>query len=209
MKVLGIPFAERMAPCDPTGASNHERYREFSPTGRVPCLKDGGTIVWDSLAIAEYLNERHDGVWPQGARARDWARCGSAEMHSGFAALRNICGMNCGIRVRMREISPALQQDISRVAELWNDGLSRFGGPFLAGGRFTNVDAFFCPVAFRMQSYGLPLDAKSAAYVQRLVALPAMQEWYRDAIAETARLAKYEADVAAAGELVSDERAVA
>ena len=135
----------------------------------MPCLIDGETTVWDLLAIAEYLNERHAGVWPDDAKARSWARSASAEMHSGFATLRDICGMNCGMRVKMREVTPALQKDLSRIAELWIDGLNRFGGPFLAGGSFTNVDAFFCPVAFRVQSYGPSSTRSRSAYVDRLL----------------------------------------
>jgi glutathione S-transferase len=130
-------------------------------------------------------------------------------MHSGFATLRNVCGMNCGIRVKMASVPLALQADISRLTALWNDGLSRFGGPFLAGKTFTNVDAFFCPVAFRVQTYGLDADVNSSAYVGTLLALPAMQEWYKAALAETWRVQKYEDDARAAGEVTSDFRAAA
>jgi glutathione S-transferase len=114
--------------------------------------------------------------------------------------------MNCGVRVKMREISPALQADISRVAELWNDGLQKFGGPFLAGKDFTNADAMFCPVAYRVQSYGLPVDANSAAYVQTLLAVPAMQEWYKAALKETWRIERYESDAKTVGQVTADFR---
>jgi glutathione S-transferase len=205
MKALGIPFEERLIPFA-SPEENRQAFLKFSPSGKVPCLKDGGTTVWDSLAIAEYLNERHAGVWPKDAAARAWARCAAAEMHSGFAVLRNTCGMNCGVRVKMREIAPALQADISRVSELWNDGLQKFGGPFLAGKDFTNADAMFCPVAYRVQSYGLPVDAKSAAYVQTLLAMPAMQEWYKAALKETWRIERYENDARTVGEVTEDFR---
>jgi glutathione S-transferase len=208
MKALAIPFEERLTVFDDDPAVNRAAFRKFSPSGKVPCLKDGDWAVWDSLAIAEYLAERHGGVWPADAKARAFARSAAAEMHSGFASLRNICGMNCGLRVKLREVPPPLAADIARLAEIWNDGLSRFGGPFLAGADFTAVDAFFCPVAYRVQTYGLPLDAACLAYVRRLVDHPAMQEWYRGALAETTRIARYEADARAVGEITADFRAV-
>jgi glutathione S-transferase len=208
MTALGIPFEERLV-AFPESAPGNTVFRKFSPSGKVPCLKDGDTTVWDSLAIAEYLNERHAGVWPSDAAARAWARCASAEMHSGFSNLRNICGMNCGIRVKLRQVPAALQEELSRLVELWNDGLRRFRGPFLAGQAFTAVDAFFCPVAFRVQSYGLPLDAGSAAYVRRLLDLPAMKQWYQAGIAETSRIQRYEDDARGVGEVTKDLRAAA
>jgi glutathione S-transferase len=208
MRALDIPFQERTELFG-GGPTNFERFRKFSPSGKVPSLKDGDTIVWDSLAIAEYLNERYPGVWPGDGTARAWARSASAEMHSGFQSLRNICGMNCGIRVKLREISSDLQKDVTRVTELWNEGISRFGGLFLAGKTFTAVDAFFCPVAYRIQTYGLPIDPVSSAYVERLVALPAMKAWYKDALAETSRIARYEDDARSAGDVTADFRAPA
>lgn len=206
MKALDIPFEERLTPFTDDRAATHETFRSFSPSGKVPCLHDGATVVWDSLAIAEYLHERHPGVWPADPAARAWARSASAEMHSGYAALRNICGMNCGIRLRLNTIPPELAAELMRLSELWTDGLNRFGGPFLAGGDFTNVDAFFGPVAYRVQTYGLPLDAACAAYLEHLLRHPAMRDWYAAAIAETTRIARYEADAPAAGEITADFR---
>jgi glutathione S-transferase len=208
MTALGIPFEEKITPF-PGGAPGRTAFKSFSPSGKVPCLVDGDTVVWDSLAIAEYLAERHPGVWPSDAKARAWARSASAEMHSGFTTLRNICNMNCGIRVRLREIAPALAEDVTRLTALWSDGLDRFGGPFLAGHNFSNVDAFYCPVAFRAQSYGLPFEGKTKAYIERLLAVPAMQSWYAAGIKETWRIANYEADARAAGEITADYRAPA
>ena len=205
MRMLDIPFDERPMPFpEPMGFA---AFRDVSPSGKVPSLQHGDIVVWDSLAIAEYLHERHRGVWPADATARAWARSASAEMHSGFAALRNVCGMNCGIRVKLADVSPELQHDVARIAELWRDGLSRFAGPFLAGEAFSAADAFFCPVAFRVQTYGLDLDPTAAAYARRLLALPAMQDWYRAALVETWRIPKYEAEARAAGEWMEDLRA--
>ena len=205
MKVLELPFEERLTPF--STPSSYDSFRTFSPSGTVPCLIDGGTAIWDSLAITEYLHERHEGVWPADQAGRDWARCAAAEIHAGFSTLRSICGMNCGIRVRLWDISLALQKDLDRLTELWNDGLSRFGGPFLAGGQFTAADAFFCPVAFRVQTYGLELGSNSAAYVERILGLVPMREWYGAALAEKWREASHEEEVRAAGELTADLRA--
>lgn len=206
LKTLGIDFDERFVPF--LQGSSYEEFRKFSPTGLVPCLVDGDLTVWDSLAITEYAAEDHPQIWPADRAARAWARSAAAEMHSGFSALRNICGMNIGVRVRMAEISPALQANLDRMDELWNQGLSRFGGPFLAGETFTAVDAFFCPVAFRIQTYDLKLSDEALAYAERLRNLPAMQEWYEAGLAETIRDEPHDAEIALAGTLVEDLRAV-
>lgn len=205
MKALGIPFHEQLTPF-PASAPGRTVFKGFSPSGQVPCLVYGETAVWDSLAIAEYLNEQHDGVWPEDAKARAWARSASAELHSGFTTLRSICNMNCGIRVKPKEISPALKEDLARLAELWSDGLKKFGGPFLAGRDFSNVDAFYCPVTFRAQSYTLPLEGEAKAYVERLLTLPAMREWYEAALKETSRIERYEDHARGVGEVVADYR---
>jgi glutathione S-transferase len=117
--------------------------------------------------------------------------------------------MNCGIRVRLAGAPEALQRDISRLEQLWSDGLDRFGGPFLAGNAFSAVDAFFCPVAFRVQTYGLQLNGKAQAYVDRLLGLPAMRAWYDAALKETFREPGHEADAQGAGEWTADLRATA
>lgn len=205
MRTLGIPFAERQIPF-PTGSS-FTLFRPFSPSGQVPCLIDSDWTVWDSLAIVEYLAERHAGVWPADARARSWARSAAAEMHSGFTALRNDCPMNCGVRVTPKPMSAALKHDLFRLGDLWNDGLARFGGPFLAGDTFSAVDAFFCPVAFRAQSYGLTFEDAAGDYPHRLLGLPAMREWYEAALAETWHEPNHEAETAAAGAITADLRA--
>lgn len=182
LRQLNIPFTEhlRLFGTD----SNWEEYRRFSPSGKVPCLHADGLTAWDSLAIAEFVAERHPAAWPADARARAWARCASAEMHSGFGTLREECSMNCALEIKLHAISPALQKDIRRIEELWCEGLDQFGGPYLAGSEFTAVDAFFCPVASRVQTYGLQLGDRAAAYAQRLLALPAIREWYAAGLLE-------------------------
>jgi glutathione S-transferase len=204
MKHLGLPFDEALMVFGE--GSNWDAFRTFSPSGRVPCLHDGDATVWDSLAIAEYLSERHSDIWPSDRDARTWARCAAAEMHSGFGTLRNECGMSCGIRVRLHAVGPALKADIARINELWNEGLSRFGGPFLAGSGFTAVDAFFAPVVFRFQTYGLPMDGAVSAYVKHMLALPAMREWYAAALAEPWRDSAHEAETRRYGEVTEDFR---
>lgn len=207
MRHLDIPFREHLVPFVGQGRANYAQFRKISPSAKVPALVDGALTVWDSLAIAEYLAERHAGVWPQDAAARAFARCSTAEMHSGFAALRSTCSMNIGVRVRLARRSPELDDDLARLAELFAEGLSRFGGPFLAGDVFTAADAFYCPVATRIQTYDLPLPTEGMRYVATLLALPAMQEWTADALAEPQRIAHYEALARAAGDWVADLRA--
>jgi glutathione S-transferase len=204
MRALSIPFEERLVPL-PEG-SCWETFRAFAPNGRVPCLHDGEKVVWDSLAIVEYLAERHAGVWPEDPDARAWARCVSSEMHSGFSALRGQCSMTCGVRVRLNGIGEPLRADIARIDEIWAEGRSRFGGPCLAGSAFTAADAFFAPVVFRAQSYGFSLSEAAAAYAEFLLGHPAMQEWYEAALAEPWRDAAHEAEITAAGTVLADFR---
>ena len=201
LKELGIPFRERQV------IFGTDQFRDFSPTCKVPCLVDGQTTVWDSLAITEYVGERHAHVWPAEAAARAWARSAAAEMHSGFFALRDACTMNVGIRVKLKTVSAALQRDLGRLEELWADGLGRFGGPFLTGARFCAADAFYAPVAFRIQTYEPPLNSAARRYAAQLLALPSMTDWYARALAETTRDEPHEAEARAAGEWTADLRA--
>jgi len=206
MKELDIPFKETLIPFT---LDRHEQYLKFSPSGKVPTLDDHGTVVWDSLAITEYLAERYGRVWPLDPEARAFARCAAAEMHSGFSALRNACTMSCGVRVELAEKSPALLADIARITALWQDGIRRFGGPFLAGKRFTAADAFYCPVAFRAQTYGILNEDMAGEYVKTLLSLPAMQDWYKAALAETWRWPSSDDDARNAGKISGDFRAAA
>ncbi|MEQ9886522.1 glutathione S-transferase family protein [Pectobacterium zantedeschiae] len=205
LKTLSIPFEEKLVAFSPGMAQ--PAFKAFSPTAKVPCLIDGETTVWDSLAITEYLAEQHPGVWPADAKTRAWARSAAAEMHSGFTALRNTCSMSCGVRVKLNEISPALSSDITRISELWQEGLTRFGGPFLAGKQFSAVDAFFAPVVFRIKTYQLPVSPEAETYCDHLLAQPAMQRWLQDALAETWREDAHDEEVKKAGEVIADLRA--
>ena len=206
MKELSIPFEEHLIVFGDEPA--WDDFKKSSPSGLVPSLDDGQTVVWDSLAITEYLAERHSEIWPGDKDARAWARCAAAEMHSGFSALRSECGMNCGLKVRLTSISNELAADIGRIETLWVDGLTRFGGPFLAGDNFTAVDAFFSAVVFRIQTYGLELNDIAQAYVQRMLALESMQEWHQAGIQETWRDESHEQEIKLFGKITSDIRAV-
>jgi glutathione S-transferase len=205
MHGLDIAFADRIEPF--TKPSNYEEFRAFSPTGQVPVLLHEGRTIYDSLGIALYLAERHEAVWPTDPDARAFAQCATAEMHSGFAALRNDCTMNVGVRVEPRPMSAALTANIARVREIFETGLTRFGGPWLAGQAFSAVDAFFAPVAFRIRTYGLDVGA-GQAWVDTMLGHPAMLEWERQALAETWREESHEEELAATGRLVADYRRV-
>jgi glutathione S-transferase len=204
MKALAIPFKDRLEPF--TKPDNYDEFRQFSPTGQVPVLLDGERRVWDSLGITMYLAERHPGVWPAYEDARAFAQAVVAEMHGGFAHLRNDCTMNLGVRVTPRPMSPGLERNVARLRELIEEGLNRYGGPWLAGPEFTAADAFYAPVAFRARTYGLDLG-RGQPWVERVIAHPAMQYWERQALAETWREASHEAELAAAGVVTADYRA--
>jgi glutathione S-transferase len=202
----GIAFREQQ---HVFGAGFDARNAARSPAGKVPVLHDGDRVVWDSLAIAEYLAEKHPGVWPSDEVARAWARSAAAEMHSGFGSLRETCSMNCGIRVKLHSVPEGLRKDLARLAELFADGLQRFGGPFLADREFTAVDAFFCPVAFRVQSYGLELPQPAEGYIRRLLAAPGMKRWYEEALREPWRDLPHEVDLPKVGRVTQDLRVAA
>ncbi|MBZ2167371.1 glutathione S-transferase family protein [Marinobacter sp. F4216] len=204
LKALDIPFEEVMHRFG--FPEDWEDYRRANPPGLVPCLHDGELPVWDSQAIVEYLAEQHEGVWPADKTARAWARCATAEMHSGFSVLRNFCSMSCGQRVELNEVTPALAKDIKRVDALWQEGLSRFGGPFLAGAEFSAVDAFYAPVVFRFQTYGIALSDSAAAYVERMLKYPPMVDWYEDALKESFRDDAHEIEIREFGRITDDFR---
>ena len=175
MRRMGLDFTEQLIRFDKDGS--YAKFRGVSPTGQLPCLHDGDIIVWDTIAITEYLAERHPEVWPADPRARTWARSAVAEMHSGFTTLRAKCPLDISAQRVLGDDRSAIRQDLLRLEELWQDGLKRFGGPYLAGDRFTAADAFFAPIAFRLETYQIRLGAISMAYAATLLALPEMREW--------------------------------
>ncbi len=205
LRELQIPFVEHLVPFGDQAA--WDAYKRITPNGKVPCLIDGEDIIWDSLAIVEYVAERHSQAWPTDRIARAWARCAAAEMHSGFQELRNRCSMSCGQTVKLHEFPPALERDVARISGLWVEGLQRFKGPFLAGNTFTAVDAFFAPVVFRVRGYGLSLDRPAADYAARMLALPSMRDWYAAGIAEKFRDSHHDEDIRQMGTVTEDVRA--
>lgn len=204
MTELGIPFDEQLIIFGDADA--WAQFRQISPTGLVPCLIDDAKIVWDSLAIIEYLAEQYPAVWPTDKTARAWARSAAAEMHSGFSNLRSDCSMSCGVRVKLHSISLHLAGEIERLHAVWLEGLTRFGGPFLSGDKFTAVDAFYAPMIFRIQSYAIPLTQASQNYTQLMLSLDSMQSWYQDGVQEVWRDPSHEASIQNMGEIVSDMR---
>jgi glutathione S-transferase len=185
-KLTGAPFAEVMVSLSGQPEPSPGN-RTFSPSARVPCLHDDGIVVWDSLAIAEYLAERHPGLWPADAAARAWARSVACEMHSGFSALRNEMTMCVKERVDVRPWSTALAADVARVVEIWGEGRQRFGagGPYLCGA-LSLADAFYAPVAFRFRTYAVEPEGAAGGYLAALLAHPFLREWEAAALAETA-----------------------
>ena len=183
-RLAGEPFEEVLVPL--SGHVPNPANRAFSPSGLVPCLHDGDAVAWDSLAIAEYLAERHPAMWPEDRVARAHARSVAAEMHSGFGALRSGMTMCIRERVDVRPWSPQLTADIERIAQIFDEARRRFGqgGAFLFG-RYSIADCFFAPVAFRFQTYGVELQGVAGAFVRALLAHPDVQAWERAALAET------------------------
>ncbi|MGH7023601.1 MAG: glutathione S-transferase [Caulobacteraceae bacterium] len=190
LKRTGAPFTETLiALRDPR--TYDSILAAGSPTGLVPALKDGGEVIWDTLAICEYLNEKFPPakLWPADPAARAMARCAAAEMHSGFPSLRGECPMNIAGRTQV-DVSEATAVNIRRVVKLWTSLLSRFGGPFLVG-PWSIADAFFTPVATRFRTYGLKLTdfgdgGAAGAYAARLLETPEFHEWEKAALAEAA-----------------------
>jgi len=204
MKALDIPFVEKLHFFSAPGTLS--AFEALSPSAKMPVLVSNGFSIWDTLSIIEYLAEDYPAVWPSERINRAWARSACAEMHSGFSALRNDCSMSVGVRVRLHEMSDALNADIARIESLWMDGFDRFSGVWLAGDQFTAVDAFFGPVAFRFRTYGILLGDRSQAYVERLLSHPAMREWERDALNESVRDLSHDVEIERMGVIVQDFR---
>ncbi len=211
LKTLKIDFEECFHPFadgPDAQAQNRAQFAQFSPAAKVPTLELGSTVVWDSLAIVEFLAERYQGVWPNDAKARTWGRCVVAEMHSGFSVLRSTCAMNCGVRIALSEaaMSADLLADIARIDDIFCQGIKQFGGPYLGGNQFTAIDAFFTPVIFRIQSYGLKLSEAAAAYKDLILSQPAMREWYMAALIEEVSEPEHDQHCLSFGHLTADLR---
>lgn len=190
MRQLGVPFDEVLVPfTDPIDTPEWKaQVRKYSPAGKVPALVDGDVAVWDSLAIIEYVAEMRSDlpVWPRDRAARAMARSISAEMHSGFGALRSACPMNLGKRYGEKDRGAAVARDVARITEIWRAARERYGteGPFLFG-QFGAADAMYAPVVTRFDTYSIPVDPVSRAYMEALLGSEAFQEWRAAALAET------------------------
>lgn len=177
MKQAGLAFEEIVIPLyEP---DSKRAILAHSPAGKVPVLHDGDVTVWDSIAILEHLAERRPELLPEAGPARALCRSISAEMHSGFAALRQELPMDVVAHLPGRSPSTACEADLARLRTVWEEARTRFGaqGPFLFG-RFTIADAMYAPVCTRLRTYAIPLDGVPAAYVDAMLDLPAMRDWY-------------------------------
>lgn len=188
LKMLGEPFEEQQI--DLYLSDTKARILAANPAGKVPVLIDRKLRVWDSLAICEYLAECFPAakLWPDDPALRAVARSIVAEIHSGFSALREHLAMNLTLRHINYQSTPAVEFDIARIISLWEEHLPRHqaDGDFIFGD-FSIADAFFAPIATRFHTYKVKLPEQSQAYVDRLLALPAMREWYGAAQAEGLR----------------------
>jgi glutathione S-transferase len=192
LKQADIAFEEVMVRFDSFDADSQfsKTMSGITPVGKVPVLVDDGFVVWDTLAIAEYLAEKYPAknLWPHDPKARARARSICAEMHSGFGALRSACPMNIEADLKITgqliwRDKPAVRADVARIVGMWDELLQTHGGPMLFG-QFSIADAYFAPVAMRLKSYALPVPASITAYTGRLCALPGVKAWRDDALAE-------------------------
>lgn len=193
MTNAGIGFEEVLLRFDSMdiGSTFKSAITQLSPVGKVPLLVDDGFAVWDTMAIAEYLAEKHPGksLWPQEKKARARARSICAEMHSGFSALRTACMMN--IEANLPDIGALVlrdnanvRSDVSRIETMWCDLLTEHGGPFLFGQQFTIADAYYAPVCMRFNTYALSKHRAVNEYIARVTQAPGVAKWIADALVE-------------------------
>jgi glutathione S-transferase len=195
MRASDIAFEEVFIRLYTDDKADKDRILSFSPAGKVPALIDGDVTVWDSLSIIEYLAEKfpQSRLWPEDWARRAHARSISAEMHSGFMALRNECGMNLHRPVGAVELSDDARANVARIQEIWADCHRRYGkeGPFLFGA-FSGADAMFAPVAHRFRTYAIEMTDDARHYFDAMMSLPAFQEWTRAGLAETLVIERFE-----------------
>lgn len=185
LRHLGLDFTEHTVSV--AARDYNPALKPIAGNARVPCLHEDGFQIWESLAIGEYLAERHPELWPADARARARARSIAAEMHAGFGHLRKAMPFNLKYRLRGKAASADVQREIDRVVEIWADARTQFAtaeGPYLFG-RFTVADAMFAPLACRFYSYNVPLPPVALAWRDTILAHPAVREWYAAASLET------------------------
>jgi glutathione S-transferase len=192
VRLAGLDVAEVVVPLEGNGAT--AVLKQATPSGLVPYLEHDGAVVWESLAICEYCAEHAPALWPAERAARALARSMAAEMHAGFAALRQAMPMNLGAHKPGIRRTPAVLADVARIEAIWTQALAASGGPFLFGAAFGNADAMFAPVVARFLSYAPPLGEAATAYCAAVRAHPLVAEWYDAAADEPLawRLEKYE-----------------
>ena len=183
LKQAGLPFEE--IPVRLREPGTKAEILKHSPSGKVPCLIDGETVIWDSLAICEYLAEKAPALWPAEAKVRAEARAVSAEMHSGFTSLRHDLPMEVSAYKPHDRRTAGADADIARIVSIWQGCRKRFGaqGPFLFG-TFSIADAMYAPVVWRFLTYAVSLPPEAKAWMEMMAALPAMQDWRAGAVAE-------------------------
>jgi glutathione S-transferase len=187
LKAAGLDFTEVLVPLYESGTPDDlARLKAASPTGKVPCLRFGDNAIWDSLAIIEFAAELAPagGLWPENMIDRARARSICAEMHSGFAPLRQHLGYNARKTFPGFAVPDAAKPDIARIEALWAECLDRSGGPFLFGG-FGAADCMYAPVVGRLLTYDVAVSATTHGYMTRVLDQPAVQLWYAQAKAET------------------------
>ncbi len=193
MKHFGIPFEETVIPM--ARPETRAEILKFSPTGKCPCLIDGEIVVWESLAILEYLAERFPDmpVWPRGRQARALARALSSEMHAGFQALRRDCPTQFLRPARRIALAPDVVDDVARIEAAWAGARAKFGadGPFLFG-EFSAADAMFAPVVNRFHTYDIDVGAPARAYMEAIQNLPAWRAGISGAEGEPWRIEAYD-----------------
>ena len=200
-KQSGLPFEEVVVPLYDENWDKRREGDEFAPSsGKVPILWDGDAVVWDSLAIVEYLNDLtgNEKFWPVDPAARAMARSMAAEMHSGFAALRRKCSMNIRQVYPPKPVDEDVAQDLTRIMELWAQARARFGGEgqFLFG-EFGATDIMFAPVVTRIVTYSLPVARFAQAYMLAVLQHPYMQDWIAAAQEEDWVIEQFETQPAA------------
>jgi len=194
LRANDIPFDEVFIPLYTDDPADKDRILSFSRAGKVPTLVDGDVTVWDSLAIIEYLAEKfpEKKLWPEDPASRAHARSISAEMHSGFAALRNECGMNLHRPIRAVALSDDARANVARIQQIWSECHQRYGGPFLFGA-FSAADAMYAPVVHRFRTYAIEVAPSARHYFDAMLSQPAFQQWTREGLAETLIIERMEA----------------
>lgn len=188
MAATGVPFAEVLVPLE--FPNSKQQILQYSVTGKVPALKFGHLLLWESLAIIEFVNDMHPEakLWPEEPEIRAIARSLAAEVHAGYGALRNHCPMNLRRRAP-RRLTQEVENDVLHLMAHWKKYRTEFGlsGPFLFG-NFSAVDAMFAPIATRIRSYEIPVDRNAMDYVDAILNLPAFHMWFQAAQAEPWRI---------------------